>query len=621
VAVKVLHPALAAGLGPQRFLREIRFAAALQHPHILPLHDSGEVAGLLYYVMPYVEGETLRAYLDRDGRLPVKEAVRIAQEVLDALGYAHRHGVVHRDIKPENILLSEGHALVADFGIAKVVAEAAEANTPVAADGVAPAGMGGLTETGWRMGTPAYMSPEQIGGGAPVDGRSDLYGLGCVLHEMLTGEPPFTGPTPAAILAQHLRDPVGPLRERCPDVREEVERAVVRSLAKAPEERFATAAEFANALQRALAVRGTKRLAVLLATGIFAVTAAVIGTALVRHRGAGSTPPHAAMGVAPYGPHQTKNLGAYDLYTQGREAVLGGARTEERQIKAIKYFKQAIAVDSTYAAAYAELAYMYFTVQVGGGLPGLSRLKAASLAHATALKAAAMDSTLADGWAVLGLVSMSLHDIPSAKAALDRALALDPSSPRVHSYLSSYYGWLERPAESLAEAQRESELDPLSVLAGIDLAGALYNSGRYEEALAEMDKLRDVDPPLARTGLVTGAICLSKGMMPEAIRNLRDWDEEGGWLGRALALAGRRAEARRMLAKKLAHYTMEEGAEDIALMYEGLGDYDQTFVWLEKAIDDHSLGGYIMWPTFAHLRADPRFERIRRRLNGSGIAR
>ena len=176
VAVKVLHPELAAGLGSERFLREIRIEAGLQHPHILPLHDSGEADGFLYYVMPYVVGESLRQRLDRESRLPLGDALAIAADVADALGYAHAHGVVHRDIKPENILLSNGHALVADFGIAKAVELAGDSK---------------LTETGWGMGTPAYMSPEQIVG-EPADGRSDVYGLGCVVYEMLAGQPPFT---------------------------------------------------------------------------------------------------------------------------------------------------------------------------------------------------------------------------------------------------------------------------------------------------------------------------------------------------------------------------------------------------------------------------------------------
>jgi serine/threonine-protein kinase len=233
VAVKVLHPELAAGLGAERFLREIRIEAGLQHPHILPLHDSGEVDGFLYYVMPYVSGESLRQRLIREGRLSVEDALQIAGNVGGALAYAHALGVVHRDIKPENILLSDGHALVADFGIAKAVEAAGDSK---------------LTETGWGMGTPAYMSPEQIGG-EPVDGRSDVYGLGCVLYEMLAGSPPFAGANARAMFARHQLDPPPSLRVLRPDVPAQVEEAVLTALAKLPGNRFTTASQFIEGLR------------------------------------------------------------------------------------------------------------------------------------------------------------------------------------------------------------------------------------------------------------------------------------------------------------------------------------------------------------------------------------
>src|SRR6185312_4944652 len=187
VAIKVLHPDLGAALGADRFLSEIRTTARLQHPHILPLLDSGDAGGLLYYVMPLVTGETLRARLERERQLPVTDAVRIAREVADALGYAHGHNVIHRDIKPENILLQDGHALVADFGIALAVQQAGGAR---------------MTQTGLSLGTPQYMSPEQAMGEKTLGARSDIYALGAVTYEMLSGEPPFTGPTAQAILAQ-----------------------------------------------------------------------------------------------------------------------------------------------------------------------------------------------------------------------------------------------------------------------------------------------------------------------------------------------------------------------------------------------------------------------------------
>ncbi len=233
VALKVLHPELVAAVGPERFLREIQFAAQLDHPHIVALHDSGEADGLLYFVMPYVAGESLRDRLDREAQLPIADALRIGGDVADALGYAHGLGVVHRDIKPENILLADGRAIVADFGIARAITGA---------------GSERLTETGIALGTPAYMSPEQGAEEGEVDGRSDLYALGCVVYEMLAGTPPFTGPTAQAILARHAVDPVAPIRTVRDSVSAGVERAVLKALAKVPADRYARAAEFAQAL-------------------------------------------------------------------------------------------------------------------------------------------------------------------------------------------------------------------------------------------------------------------------------------------------------------------------------------------------------------------------------------
>ncbi len=234
VALKVLLPSLAQSLGGERFLREIRTAARLQHPHILSVHDSGDADGQLWFTMPYVEGETLRRRLQREGQLPLTDALRVAREVADGLDFAHRHRVVHRDVKPENILLSDGHALVADFGISRALA------------GDEPGGA--LTETGVSLGTPAYMSPEQATG-QPVDARTDIYALGAVLYEMLAGEPPFTGPTPQAVIAKRFHTDAVPLRAVRPSVPEHVERAVARALARVPTDRFASAAELARALE------------------------------------------------------------------------------------------------------------------------------------------------------------------------------------------------------------------------------------------------------------------------------------------------------------------------------------------------------------------------------------
>jgi len=231
VALKVLRPEVSAAIGAERFLREIRLAAGLTHPHILPVYDSGEAGGLLFYVMPTMEGRSLRERLDKEHQLPLEEALRIAREVAAALDYAHRHQVVHRDIKPENILLHEGAAMVADFGIGKALG--AE---------------GSNTQTGLAVGTPAYMSPEQAGGDRDVDGRSDLYSLGCVLYEMLAGEPPFTGPTPQAVIAKRFVSPIPKVRA-VRDIPEAVDHAVTRALARTPVDRFPSAAEFAETLR------------------------------------------------------------------------------------------------------------------------------------------------------------------------------------------------------------------------------------------------------------------------------------------------------------------------------------------------------------------------------------
>jgi serine/threonine protein kinase/tetratricopeptide (TPR) repeat protein len=244
VALKVLRPELSASLGADRFLREIKVAAQLQHPNILALYDSGEADGLLYYVMPFVEGESLRAKLDREKQLGLEEAIQLTREVADALGYAHAHGVIHRDIKPENILLSGGHALVADFGIARALSAA---------------GADKLTETGMAVGTPYYMSPEQAMGGHDVDGRSDIYSLGCVFYELLAGMPPFTGPTPMSILARHSLEQVPSLQVVRQSIPDAVEAATMRALEKVPADRFRTMAEFSEALRDADLDRVSRR--------------------------------------------------------------------------------------------------------------------------------------------------------------------------------------------------------------------------------------------------------------------------------------------------------------------------------------------------------------------------
>ena len=236
VAIKVLNPSLAARMGRERFLREIDLASSLTHPHIVPIYAAGEAGLLLYYVMPYVGGVSLRERIRREGQIPLEEAIAIAHEVARALHYAHQHNVVHRDVKPENILLQDNHAVVADFGVARAISVA----------GGEP-----ITETGVTIGTPTYMSPEQVSGDAQIDGRTDIYSLGCLLYEMLAGEPPFQATTTQGTLARHLIDPVPSLRALRPAAPAEIEQVIKKALTKSRADRYQTAREFSEALAQA----------------------------------------------------------------------------------------------------------------------------------------------------------------------------------------------------------------------------------------------------------------------------------------------------------------------------------------------------------------------------------
>ena len=297
VAIKLLQPQADAARGAERFLREIRIAARLQHPHILPVFDSGALpdegghGSEPYFVMPYVGGESLAHLLARERKLPVSTAVRIAAEVADALGYAHAQGIVHRDVKPGNILLDAGHAVVADFGIARAVSAAVGER---------------MTAAGVAMGTPAYMSPEQVVGADAVDGRSDIYSLGCVLHEMLTGEPPFQSDTVQGTLSRRLVETAPPVRQLRPEVSEALEGVLARAMAIAPGARFATASEFAAALEGTVTtlptatVPASRRRTVVAGVGLLVAGLAAAAALIVRRAPEPESAPPAAIAVLPF---------------------------------------------------------------------------------------------------------------------------------------------------------------------------------------------------------------------------------------------------------------------------------------------------------------------------------
>ena len=475
VALKVLNPALAASLGTERFLLEIRVTARLQHAHILPLLDSGMLEtspGILspFYVMPYAEGESLRDRLRREVQLPVADALGIAADVAAALAYAHAHGVIHRDVKPENILLSHGDALVVDFGIARALSLAADER---------------LTETGLALGTPHYMSPEQATGDRDVDARSDVYALGCVLYEMLAGEPPFTGPTAQAVAARSLVEPAPPIRKVRPAVSEEVERVIARALAKVPADRFAGAADMGDALVRAAAApppaspplsaaRGRR---VLVPVAVALVLAVAAGVLVSRpERAPGIIAPAASIAVLPFTPSgpdtALSRLGRDLVFTLSAELDgLGGLRVVDAHTVLARTIAEApAAVDpASLARSFGAASIVQGSlVRVGAGvrldLALLGADSAAPLARATVTAPADSVAVLTDSAARAILVQIWSRGSPPTPS-LDAALRTR-SVPALRAFLQGEgqitHGDWEHAAVSY---QRAMEADPAFWLA------------------------------------------------------------------------------------------------------------------------------------------------------------
>jgi serine/threonine-protein kinase len=739
VAIKVLRPELAAALGAERFLREIQIAAKLSHPHILPLYDSGEADGLLFFIMPYVEGESLRQRLDREGRLPADTAVQLAAEVAAALDYAHQQGIVHRDIKPENILLHTGQAIVADFGIARAIDAAA-------GDGPSHTA---ITGTGVIVGTPRYMSPEQVVGD-PVDGRTDVYALGCVLFEMLAGTPPFTGPSAQAVLARHTVDPIPSVRKTRPEVPVVVERTVAKALAKAPEDRFASAAAFRNALTGAAPPpRGTARWK--RRAAITAATLAVLmaGYVLFRHGSSSGTIPSVAVlafknvggdsssepfsdgmsdeittalgkveglrvaarssafgfkgksiasreigrqlqvryvldgGVRVSGNRRrvsvqlinvadgnevwsddydrdardrdvfavqdsiaraivaslrvhlsgparaaltsrsTENPEAHDLYLKGRYFwnQRGGSTGPAALQRSIGYFEQAIALDSSYARAWAGLADAYSMLPGFGDAPPGEHFAAAK---AAAQRAVTLDSTLADAHTSLGIIAV-FHDWDWATAGreFDRALALDSSEARTHLFRTWLFVCQGKIDAALAELRTAQRLDPLSPLINTRLGGVLSDARRFAEAEAVYREALALDSTnitaraelgylLATQHRVDSALAILRPLENSTNLNVQAGLQVAAPLGYAYGVAGRRTEALRIQhyleERARTHYVMPVAMAQIAI---GLGDTARALDWLERGYRERSfLILFLSHPFYDPLRGQPRFQRI-----------
>jgi eukaryotic-like serine/threonine-protein kinase len=697
VAVKVLDPLLAADASAERFLREIATAARLNHPHILPLFDSGHVGDILYYVMPYVDGESLRGRLTRERQLPINEAVRLAREVAQALHYAHGEGVVHRDVKPENILLSRGHALVADFGIARALRAPAGAKVKT------------LTETGVAIGTLTYMSPEQVTAERDVGPCSDVYSLGCVLYEMIAGVPPHTGRTEAAVIARRLSGPAPSLARARPEVTSELDLAVARALEIEPTDRFRTAAE----LDSALAQHDTD--------GFRALS----GTSVARRRTSIAVLPFASIGASPEDEYfadgitediiaRLGRIGSLKVIsrtsvmrfkgteqgmrevaeTLGVETVLEGSvrRTGER-LRITAQLVDAHADEPMWSETFDRHVTDVFEVQadVADAIAVALRLRLSEAEGARLRRQPSMDIEtynlcllgrhawhrwtepdfrqsieyydraltrdpdcaiahfgrgLAYGTLALGYFSVRGPDYyPEAKAALERALALDPDLAEAHSWLGCFqmqheyawaaaearfrralaldptsaairdtYSWLltatGRHDDAARESARAVELDPLSHFVLVDSALMRYRRREYEASLELFQREIALDPWIPMAHLLRVLPLVELGRAEEAVTSIEHALRLGGEPGRpflalALAAAGRVREARDVLTGiEARRATFHAWPVALALAYTRLGDQDTAIQRLREGFHERD-----MWIT--SLAVDPGFDPLR----------
>jgi TolB-like protein len=496
VALKVLRPELAAALGGARFLLEVKITARLNHPHILPLLDSGEVDDVLYYAMPFVAGETLRDRLARDKQLPIEDALRIAREVADALDYAHSHGVIHRDIKPENILLQSGYAVVADFGIARAITAAAVERQ---------------TATGVAVGTPTYMSPEQATASRDIDGRADQYSLGCVLYEMLAGQAPFTGPTVESIVRQHVMTPPPSVTNIRPAVPANVAAALTRALAKTPADRFNTARQFAEALTGTELAPATESVAPRRRRNYLIGAAVVVALAtvfLLSRLGRPGTPasatlPRTSIAVLPF----------ENLTGAGPQAYFAGGLQDElltqlSTLAALRVISRASMMG--YAGKHTPLRQLATELHVGSVVEATVQTDAARLrvnvrlidaATGTDLWAQRYDRTLDDAFAIQSDIAQQIAAAVGAaltssqRQGLAAAPTANDTAYRLYLQGQDYMGGDGKQNWEIAEKlyERALALDPRFALAHVGLSevnGWMYLF-RYDLSPARLVRQRE----------------------------------------------------------------------------------------------------------------------------------
>ncbi|HSM17813.1 MAG TPA: protein kinase [Gemmatimonadales bacterium] len=621
VAIKVLRPELAASVGAERFLQEIQTTANLRHPHILPLYDSGDAGGVLYYVMPLVEGESLRDRLDRETQLPVADAIQIGWEVADALSYAHGRGVIHRDIKPENIMLEGGHATVTDFGIARALAAAGEAR---------------LTDVGLAIGTPAYMSPEQSSG-EEVDHRSDVYSLGCVLYETLAGEQPYTGPTAQAVLARRLRDPVPSVRTVRESVPPDLEQAITTALAKVPADRYGSAAEFGEALRsvdRAASVQEWRPASAVVATP----------TSATRHRSAQSV---AVLPFTDMSPERDQEYFCDGICEEiiNTLSKIKGLRVASR-ISAFG-FKKSDADSRTIGERLDVSKLLEGSVRKAGDQIRIS-VQLIDVANDSHLWSERYDRTLDDIFAIQENIAQSivqalevtltpaessaLQDAPTTHAAaydfylrgreffylqsrrdhdfarqmFTRAIEIDPAFTRAYAGLADtiayVYKHFDRDAALLDEADAASakaiQLDPGLAEAHTSRGVVLWLKERGEAADSEFETAIRLNPNLFDAYYLFGISCFNRGKFEQAARLfeqasvVRPEDYQSPLiLGPVYRELGRQEEAKQTYRRGLdvAKRHLDLHPEDARAWYLGanalvvLGEADLGFTWAEKA--------------------------------------
>jgi serine/threonine protein kinase/Flp pilus assembly protein TadD len=628
VAVKVVAGRLA---GDARALagleREARAVAALSHPNILALHDFGREHGIAFAVMELLEGEPLDRQMAREG-VNWRRSIEIAMAIADGLASAHARGIVHRDLKPANIFITrDGHVKILDFGLAK--------HDPFRADSsTVSSTLPGETEPGAVLGTADYMSPEQVKG-ETADQRTDIFSLGCVLHEMLTGRKPFQAGTPAETLASILRDQPADLVDSDRTIPPQIETIVRRCLQKNPDQRFQSARDLAFALRGLLSgpesvppiaaiqpVRFPVRRSLIAACLVIGVTA-LYWSRSQSHKTEGHvdrtlTPEANASLVAP-----TRSVlpAAYDAYVRGRHAW--DKRGESDLHEAIRYFQQSIDADPTYAPSYVGMADAYSQLGYGSYV---SPEDSFPRARAAAKKALELDQTLGEAHAALGYVSMYYDwNFAGAEAEYRRAIELNPNYAVAHQWYAYLLTAMERPS---SEAEREisaaTALDPLSVPINIDRAYILHYYGKNEEALRSVRLALEMNPRFPPGYFWLGRIYTSQGRYGDAeaaLRNigpLRTWTPAMAALGYLYAKSGRPAEARTVLGEfdELVRQERYASGYAIAVIYAGLGDREHVFSSLEAAYRERS--HWLVWlkrdPRWNDVSSDARFQDLVRRV-------